>query len=168
MKGTEEFTEGGPSVRTMDIIVAAVLMALGVLMMWDSLRIGAGWSEFGPESGYFPFYIGLLIFGSSAVTLGLNIFKKAGGQTAFVEPSKFKLVLQVLVPSIVFVVLIGFLGLYVSAFLYIAFFMWWLGRYPVPTILIVSLGVPVALFILFEIWFLVPLPKGPLEAALGY
>jgi len=28
--------------------------------------------------------------------------------------------------------------------------------------------VPFALFLLFEIWFLVPLPKGPLEEFLGY
>jgi hypothetical protein len=31
----------------------------------------------------------------------------------------------------------------------------------------VSVAVNVVFFLMFEIWFKVPLPKGPLEAALG-
>lgn len=168
MKDTKDFSEGGVSVRVMDIIVALLLMIVGAVVMADSYRIGASWSEFGPESGYFPFYIGLLIFASSAITLGISIFKSAPKREIFVEPSKFKLVLQVLVPSAIFVVLIGYIGIYVSAALFIAFFMAWLGRYSPMKILPVAAGVPIVLFFLFEVWFLVPLPKGPLEALFGY
>ena len=32
----------------------------------------------------------------------------------------------------------------------------------------VAVAVPVLTFLMFEIWFLVPLPKGPLESFLGY
>ena len=71
-------------------------------------------------------------------------------------------------PTAVFVFLIGYLGIYVAAALFIAFFMWWLGRYPLYKIVPVAVLVPLVLFMMFEVWFLVPLPKGPLEAALGY
>jgi putative tricarboxylic transport membrane protein len=168
MNETEQSSGRGPSTRLMDIVVAAILMAVGAVVMWDSQRIGAAWGEFGPESGYFPFYIGLLIFASSAATLGLAIFKKGPSGEVFVNASKFVLVLKVLVPATIFVVLVGVIGIYISAALFIGFFMWWLGRYPLHTTLPIAIAVPVALFFVFEIWFLVPLPKGPVENYLGY
>jgi hypothetical protein len=57
--------------------------------------------------------------------------------------------------------------MYVSSGLLIAVFMKWLGRYGWPLVLIISIGVPVITFLMFERWFLVPLPKGPLEDWLG-
>jgi hypothetical protein len=42
-----------------------------------------------------------------------------------------------------------------------------LGRYPWVTTLAVSVGVMAAFFLLFEVWFKLPLPKGPLESWLG-
>ncbi len=156
------------STRTMDVIVAALFMALSVLVMWDSWRIGAGWASDGPEAGYFPFYVALIMFLSSAVTFVTNIVARTRDWSNFVGRSQLKLVLKVLVPTMVYVVLIGYLGIYVASAIFIAFFMAWLGRYPVQKVLPVAVLVPLLLFMMFEVWFLVPLPKGPLEAALGY
>jgi putative tricarboxylic transport membrane protein len=86
----------------------------------------------------------------------------------FVERSQLKQVLQVLVPTAIFVVSIGFLGIYLASALFITFFMWWLGKYPLYKILPIAILIPVLLFFMFEVWFLVPLPKGPIEDALGY
>jgi putative tricarboxylic transport membrane protein len=154
--------------RTMDVIVAAILMAVGAVVMVSSYKLGAGWSPTGPESGYFPFYIGALILLSSTITLLITCFSKSPDRTPFVEPKQFQRVLQVLIPSFIFVMAIRHIGIYVAGGLFIACFMWWLGKYPLSKVAIVSVLVPVALFVLFEVWFLVPLPKGPLEAALGY
>ena len=49
------------STRTMEIIVALALLAVGALVVFDSYRLGAKWGDDGPQSGYFPFYIGLLL-----------------------------------------------------------------------------------------------------------
>jgi hypothetical protein len=167
-RGEPTETQGGVSYRTMDVVVAAILMAVGALVMTGSYELGAGWSSNGPESGYFPFYIGALIFLSSTVTLLLTLFSKTPDRTPFVEREQFKRVLQVLVPSIVFVGAIDYIGIYLAGGLFIAFFMWWLGKYPLPTVAIVSVLIPLALFLIFEVWFLVPLPKGPVEAFFGY
>ncbi|MBA3324655.1 MAG: tripartite tricarboxylate transporter TctB family protein [Rhodobacteraceae bacterium] len=156
------------STRTMDVIVAALFMALSVLVMWDSWRIGAGWASDGPEAGYFPFYVALIMFLSSAVTFVTNIVARTRDWSNFVDRSQLKLVLKVLVPTMIYVVLIGYLGIYVASAIFIAFFMAWLGRYPIQKVLPVAVLVPLLLFMMFEVWFLVPLPKGPLEAALGY
>ena len=60
------------------------------------------------------------------------------------------------------------LGLYVSGAIYIAFYMRWVGRHDWRAVAAVAVLVPVVTFIVFERWFLVPMPKGPLEAWLGY
>jgi hypothetical protein len=170
MRDTGEPTEtrGGVTYRIVDVVVAALLMAVGAVVMAGSYRLGAGWSPSGPESGYFPFYVGLLILASSTITLLINLFTRNPNRAPFVERKQLRRVLQVLIPSIVFVLVIDYIGIYVAGCLFIAFFMWWLGRYPLHTVAPVSVLIPLALFILFEVWFLVPLPKGPVEAFFGY
>ncbi|MGK9169006.1 tripartite tricarboxylate transporter TctB family protein [Inquilinus limosus] len=160
--------DGTVSVRAVEIVVAAVLMIIAVVVMVDNLRIGIGWAYDGPEAGYFPFYVGLVLFLASTGTLLINLFGRSPDLGSFVGRSQLGLVLKVLVPTIIFVALIGVLGLYVAAALFIAFFMYWLGKYPVVKIVPVAILVPAVLFLMFELWFLVPLPKGPLEAMLGY
>jgi hypothetical protein len=169
-RGTGEPTggQGRMTYRTMDVIVAAILMAVGAVVMVGSYKLGAGWSSTGPDSGYFPFYVGVLILLSSAITLLVTLFGANPDRAPFVEPEQFRRVLQVLIPSFIFVFAIRYIGIYVAGGLFIACFMWWLGKYPLSKVAIVSVLVPLALFFLFEVWFLVPLPKGPLEAALGY
>jgi len=154
--------------RTMDAVVAVLFMSAATLVMYDSWRVGASWASDGPQAGYFPFYVGLLMFIASAGTLGMALFGKNPDRGNFVDRSQLHSVMQVLVPTIVYVAVIFVVGIYVASALFIAFFMWWLGKYPIVKILPVAIGVPLALFMMFEVWFLVPLPKGPLEAALGY
>jgi putative tricarboxylic transport membrane protein len=161
-----ERNEHTVSTRTMELLVSGVFMALAVLIMYDNWRIGARWED-GPQAGYFPFRVGAIMFIASAVTFGSNLLARTASGS-FVERTQLKQVLQVLVPTIVFVASIGVLGIYVAAFVFITFFMWWLGKYPLFKILPVAILVPIALFFMFEVWFLVPLPKGPLEQALGY
>ena len=156
------------STRSMELVVAALFMIIASVVMADSWRIGAGWSEFGPQAGYFPFYIGLIMFVSSAITFLVHVFTKKPDRSTFVDRSALKLVLQVLVPTAVFVALIGFVGLYVASAIFIVFFMCWLGRYSLSKAVPVGVAVPIFLFWLFEIMFLIPLPKGPLETALGF
>ena len=96
----------------------------------------------------------------------MGVSRDRGG--SFIARGELIRVFQVLVPMTVFVVLSIYIGIYISTFLFLSFFMMWHGRYPIYKTLPVAIGVPVVLFIVFEIWFLVPLPKGPFEAWLGY
>ena len=153
--------------RVMELLVSGLFVAASCLVMYDNWRIGARWGEDGPQAGYFPFYIGIIMFIASATTFGTHLMARHEGSESFVGRSELVRVVQVLVPTIVYVLLIGYLGLYVASAIFIAFFMAWLGKYPLYKILPVAILIPVALFFMFEVWFLVPLPKGPLETALG-
>jgi hypothetical protein len=156
------------SVRAMDIITSLLFLALGLTVMVGSLKLGASWGADGPEAGYFPFYISLIIMLSSTVTLyQAAIVNKNKKAESFVEREPFKQVMAVLLPAIVFVLGVQLIGIYVSSALYIATFMVWLGKYPIWKAIVVSVGVSVALYLMFEFWFQVPLPHGswinPLE-----
>ena len=153
--------------RTAELVMAGFFIVLGLIVIYDSLRLGATWGDNGPRSGYFPFYLGVLICLSSAITFVRGLFMRPEKNGTFVEVGQLKLVLAVLVPTIVYVVLVGWLGIYVASALYVALFMRWLGKYPWWMVALVSIGNSVAFYLIFEVWFLVPLPKGPLESLLG-
>jgi hypothetical protein len=155
------------SVRAVEIGVAVVIFLLGAVVVFDSYRLGAQWGGDGPQAGYFPFYVGLLICASGAAILVRALRNPAFVAQSFVSREELKKILTVLVPTVVYVALIASLGFYLASTLYIAYFMWHLGKYPWIKIAPVAIGVSVAFFLIFEIWFSVPLPKGPLEAALG-
>jgi hypothetical protein len=156
------------SVRTMDIVTAIVFLAIGITVMVGSLKLGASWGADGPEAGYFPFYISLIILLSSTVTLyQAVVVNKKKDSESFVDREPLKQVMAVLLPATVFVLGVQLIGIYVSAALYIAIFMVWLGKYPIWKAVVVSVGVSAALYLMFEFWFQVPLPHGswfnPLE-----
>jgi putative tricarboxylic transport membrane protein len=153
--------------RSAEIAVAGSIFLLGAIVMYDSVRLGARWGDDGPQAGYFPFYIGLILCASSAVNLALAMLDTRDKDRTFVGVGQLKLVLTVLIPSAIYVALIGWTGIYLASAVYVAFFMRWLGRYPWWKVAAVSIGNSVAFFLIFEIWFKVPLPKGPLEALLG-
>ena len=156
--------------RTMNIVVALMLMAVALVVMISSYNLGSGWAEnVGPDSGYFPFYVGLFLLVSSGATLVQHLRLRGGNDGgSFISRKQLMMVLQVLIPATVFVVLSIYIGIYISMILFIGFFMYWHGRYLLLQILPVVIIVPAVLFVVFEIWFLVPLPKGPVEAWLGY
>lgn len=155
------------SLKAMDAVVALCFLAFGLLVAWDSHRLGAKWAEDGPQSGYFPFYIGVIICIASVVNLILAVRVKAEDGESFVSMVQLKSVLSVAVPTLLYVTLIQFLGIYAASTVFIALFMVWLGKYGWLKSVLIGGGVSVAFFMMFEVWFHVPLPKGPIEAMLG-
>lgn len=147
--------------RTMEIVVALLFILFGAVVAFDSYRIGASWApDEGPQSGYFPFYIGLITCIASIVTLLQALAVKAENDTTFVERGQLKLVLSVLVPAAVYVLGIQLIGIYVASAVYIAVFMAWLGKYSWLKSVVLGAVVSVSFFAMFEVWFKVPLPKG--------
>jgi hypothetical protein len=154
----------------MEIIVALVFLALGGLVVYDSLRLGIRWVGDGPQAGYFPFYIGAIICIAALVTLAQAVFRRAAGSRLFVEWGPLRQVLSVLIPAALYVLGIELIGIYLSAAIYIAVFMVWLGSYEWLKSIVVGVAVSTVMFFMFEVWFKVPLYKGAYHplAFLGY
>jgi hypothetical protein len=168
--------ESGGDVRTgvptyvMDAVVAALLLLLGIVVVETSWKLGAGWTSDGPGSGYFPFGIGIIVTISGAVTLIQSLFGKNKNTEVFVDGEQFKRVMQVFIPAIFYVGAIQIFGVYISSAVYIALFMTLLGKFSIFKSVAIGVIINVLLFLLFEVWFKVPLYKGYMDllSFLGY
>jgi len=163
----QDHPQTGLSRFVMEAAVALLTGAFGAAVCIGSIEAGAGWTDMGPDAGYFPFYIGLLIAFGSLANLLFAFVKHRGSQEIFVEAGRFKAVLGFFLPLLAFAAVSTFLGLYVGTALYIAGAMIFQGRYRWWIGLPVGIGVSLFFFIIFEIGFKVPLLKGPVEAWLG-
>ena len=151
-----------------EIVVAVSIFFVGVVMIMEGRRIGMGWASDGPMAGYFPFRIGVIICISSVVVFFRALFGKQGKQELFVSWDCFKQVLCVLIPAFLYVLVTQFIGIYVASALFIGGFMRAMAGFSWLKIILVSVCITVMLFWMFEIQFMVPLPKGPLESLFGY
>jgi hypothetical protein len=165
MTDTSHAGAAGPTHRGVEIGVALALIAFGVIVVIGSMQVGIGWGPEGPKSGFFPFYLGLSIIGASAVNL-MTAFALEP-RKLFADWSQLLQVLSVVIPTAIYVVAVPWTGIYAASLVLIAAFMMWLGRYSAAMSAAVSIGTVVAIYLMFEKWFLVPLPKGPIEDFFG-
>jgi hypothetical protein len=154
------------SVRTAEIVVALALAVGALITVWSNYQLGAGWNSYGPDAGYFPLRLGVIVFIASCFVLFHAI--RNNDRSPFIEVHQARMVAIILLPLLVFVFAIGYVGIYVASTIFIAAFMRFLGKFAWWKCGLVSVLLMVAFFYVFEIQFGVPLPKGPLEAWLGY
>ena len=152
--------------RSVDLVVSVLLLALAVLLGWDSWRTGAGWASDGPQAGYFPFYLSVLMGAASLYGIATKLSETP--TEPFVTRQQFERVMKVFVPTLLYCLLMQYLGLYVASFFLIAGFMWWVGRIAPWKSLLTAFVFTAVMFCTFEIAFNVIMPKGPLEAAFGF
>lgn len=156
--------------NTVDAVVAALLFAVGAVVVVEARRLGAQWSSDGPEPGYFPFYIGLILCISGLGIFYQALFSRSRDTGGFVDREQLMRVLSVLLPAGLYVLAIVFLGVYLASAIYITLFMVILGKYALARSVMLGLVVNATFFLMFEVWFKVPLYKGLLDPLrfLGY
>jgi hypothetical protein len=155
----------GPTHKTVEAGVTLLIAAFGAIVIFGSVKAGINWGAEGPRAGFFPFYIGVFIVAASAINLWNGL--RDGNDGLFAEWGQLRQVMSVVVPTAIYVGSMPFTGLYVASIIFIAWFMRWLGKYSWLTVLGVAFGMPIVTYFIFERWFLVPLPKGPIEEWLG-
>jgi hypothetical protein len=166
---TNEEKAHSPALFTIRTAELAVGLALGIgalILCWSNYQLGAGWNSYGPDAGYFPFRLSVVVFIASCFVLFHAI--RNNDRTPFIEKAQARMVGVILIPLLIYVFVISYLGIYVASVIFIAAFMRFLGKFPWWKSALVSIGLMVAFFYVFEIQFGVPLPKGPLENWLGY
>ena len=156
------------TVRTVELVVYAALLALALLLGYDNWRSGMGWAKDGPQSGYLPFYLCVILAGASLYGIGATLARRAQAPSPFVNRDQLRRVFQVFVPTLLFCVLTQWLGLYLASFLLVAGFMRIIGRIALWKCVVTSLAFSLIMFFTFEVAFDVIKPKGPLEQFFGY
>jgi putative tricarboxylic transport membrane protein len=153
--------------RTADVTVSLLLMALALMLGTDNWRTGIAWDSTGPQAGYFPFYLSVILGGASLYGLVTTFIARKETSETFVTRAQRRRVMAVFVPTLLFCLATQFLGLYVASFLLIAAFMRMVGKIALWKSLLTAFLFTAIMFVTFDIAFDVIMPKGPLEAALG-
>ncbi len=164
----EADSPGVTDVSTMEIVVSLLLLALALLLGFDNWRTGVGWDSTGPQPGYFPFYLSVILGGASLYGLAAAWLKRREASETFVTRAQLRRVMAVFVPTLLFCLATQFLGLYVASFLLISGFMRIVGKIALWKSLLTAFLFTAVMFVTFDIAFDVIMPKGPLEAAFGY
>ncbi len=159
---SEASQDSGPTQRQLEVGVAVATALFGIVVMYGSMKVGIGWGAEGPQAGFFPFYVGLVILGSSGVN-AVKVFSETKPDWIFASWSQLRSVMSVLIPTAVYVAALPYFGIYITSMILIGGFMKILGRYSWVLTLAIVVGIPVVVYVVFEKWFLVPLPKGPIE-----
>ena len=152
------------STRTVECVVYLLLTGLALLLAFDNWRTGMGWEADGPQAGYFPFYLSLILAAASIFGLVSIFLSRMDEGKIFVTRDQLRRVIQVFIPTLLFCLATQWLGLYVASFLLIAGFMWKVGRIALWKSLLTAFVFSVTMFVTFDIAFDVIMPKGPLEA----
>lgn len=163
----EEDSPAVVSTGVIDIVVSLLLLALAAVLGWDNWRTGASWDSTGPQPGYFPFYLSVILGAASLYSLGAAFVSRREAAETFVTRAQLRRVVAVFVPTLLFCLATQYLGLYVASFLLIAGFMRLVGKIALWKSLLTAFVFTAAMFVTFDIAFDVIMPKGPLEAALG-
>ena len=150
-----------------DVAASLLLLALAVVLGWDNWRTGAAWDSTGPEPGYFPFYLSVILGGASLYGLIATFFARSGGSDTFVTRAQLRRVALVFIPTALFCLATQFLGIYVASFVLIAGFMRMVGKIALWKSLLTAFVFTAIIFVTFDVAFDVIMPKGPIESALG-
>lgn len=172
MESNMESHEGertGVATNIIDAVVAVLVIVMGGIVIYGSRKLGSEWTSDGPGAGYFPFYIGLILCISGIGVLYQALAGKENTEV-FVDRESLGRVLSVLLPAAVYVGAIQLIGIYVASAVYIALFMIILGKYSWLKSVTIALAVNTVFFMMFEVWFKVPLHKGAYDmlSFLGY
>lgn len=156
--------------RRAETLIALGLTVGAAMLLREALRLPIAWTSVGPGAGFFPFWLALGVT-ICAVIILLQSFRApaaADGGRPFIPAGAWKPLLIVFLPMAAVVAVIDYLGIYLGGALYLAGYTWLVGRHRWTTVVLVSVLVPLALFFLFEKWFLLPLPKGRILEYLLY
>jgi hypothetical protein len=152
---------------TMEIATSLATAAIGGVVIYGAMEHSIGWGDAGPEAGYFPFWIGLIVMAASFAVLVQTVVQKVGAGETFLTREQSLRVASFAVPVVLFVPVSLYLGLYVATAIYLLATTTLQGKFPLVKAVPIAIAAPVVMFVVFERWFQTPLLKGPLEAALG-
>src|SRR5438128_7916241 len=114
--------------RIVDVVVCLLLLVLALTLGYDNWRTGAGWESTGPQPGYFPFYLSVILACASLYGLGAAFLSRREAAETFVTRAQLRRVMAVFVPTFLFCLVTQFVGLYVASFLLISAFMRLVGK----------------------------------------
>lgn len=150
-----------------ELACAFGLVVLAVVFAWYAQELPIGWVKgSGPGGGFFPFWLSVLM-GAMGVAVGVQGFLRGSAPRRAAKPffaeGGLRQILLIAIPGFVMVSLIDVISTYLAAAIFLCYYTRWVGKHSWPIVLLVTFAVPTGIFLLFEKFLLIPLPKGYLD-----
>ena len=148
--------------RHVEIATVCVLLLLSALLFYEAIRLGPGWGESGPDPGFFPFVLTILLLLGTAGVLYVNVYRHPADRRFFEVSQEVVDLLKVGLPILIVVAMIRWLGLYASSGLYLGLFMAWYGRFRWYWALLGAIAFPLLMWLLLRQGFNISMPMSVL------
>lgn len=143
--------------HAVELVVAILFIALGGLVFYDAVRLGAGWGESGPQPGFFPLILTIAMT-LSAIAVIVLALRKPDRQPFFEVSHEVDDLLRVGTPILIAVIAIPWLGLYITSGLYLGLFMALYGRFRWYSALAGAVLLPTIMWFTFREGFNISMP----------
>jgi len=155
------------TVRTAELLMAIMMGAFSIYLMYKSTELEIGWIEDeGPGGGAWPFWLSAVML-ISCLGILYNWFRRKGpiatSTRLYIEPHVLMDVTAVTVALVVTVGLFSFIGIYGALPLFLIFYLRFLGKHSWRLTTTLAISIPVVIFFFFEITLKIILPKGITE-----
>lgn len=148
---------GSITLKSVEIGASIVFLLLGIFVIREGIRLGPGWGESGPLPGFFPFTLAILM-SIGAVGVFWSALKIRETRPFFEATEEVVDLLKVGVPMALAIIVIPWLGLYITAGIYVGAFTKWYGRFRWYEALAAGVLVPVVLYFLLRYGFNIAMP----------
>lgn len=148
--------------KWVEIGMSISLFVLGIFLVWQSVKLGPGWARgSGPEPGLWPMALTAL-FMLGTVSVFIYALWKPDERPFFEVRQEVVDLCSVGLPILASVLLIYSLGIFVTAGLYLAVFMFWYGRFLWYWALTGGVLMAVILWLLLRMGFNISMPMSAL------
>lgn len=146
------------TIFTLGLFAGAVVLLINVLT-----TLNIGWASRGPGDGFVPFWCLMGVLSCSLVVVIQSLWKEARSNSdakPFIQKEGLASVTKVFLPIAWAFLLLNYIGFYLTAVVYMGFFMRWIGKHNWLLVIGVSILFPVAIYFVIEKKFFIILPKG--------
>lgn len=165
--------------RIAELVTAFAIAVFSLYLMWESgegpswdptavrfANIGINLNNEGPGSGFWPFWLSLVMFVCS-IMVGINWFRRKSppsrSKDRFLDTYRVKMFALVGGGLVAFLLLIGLLGFYGAIPIFLFYYIYVLGKHPWWLAALIGVGATVFCFFFFDVAMRIVLPKGALE-----
>jgi putative tricarboxylic transport membrane protein len=141
-----------------DRVTGYVLLVIGGITLWGSVHLSMGTLKH-PGPGFFPFLLGFVLVLFSIALISKHWQKDQVPQPFWAGRTWVRPLLGVMILGF-YALLVDWVGFLITTFAFLAIWMAVIERLRWRTILSISIGTTVVLYLIFSLFLEVPLPQG--------
>ena len=150
--------------RIAELVMALVMAAFSIYLMWKSAELPIGWIEDeGPGGGFWPFWLAAIMLICCLWTIvrwARRLTPPSRSDEPYLDSYAIKIFFLVAGSLAITIGLIHIVGVYFAVPVFLIFYLRVMGQHRWLTTLAISISTPVVIFFFFDVALRIVLPKG--------